>query len=65
MYPHYTRCQSWIGLRHRQPVRDATLALTISPRSDRLGRVAREERGRVMTLPFGFSFLSGNCVVVG
>jgi len=53
-------CQSWIGLRRCRPVRYATLAPTISPRSDRLGRVAREERGRVMTLPFGISFLSSN-----
>ncbi|MGV2114372.1 DUF4143 domain-containing protein [Agrobacterium salinitolerans] len=41
-----------------QPVRNATLAPTASPRPDRLGRVARAGRGRVMEHPFGFSFLS-------
>ncbi|CCM80254.1 hypothetical protein BN77_p2210001 [Rhizobium mesoamericanum STM3625] len=35
--------------------------MTISPRSGRLGRVERAERGRVITFPFGFSFLTGNC----
>ncbi|MDQ0561687.1 MFS family permease [Rhizobium mesoamericanum] len=51
-------CQSWLEARHCQPVRNATLALTISPRSGRLGRVERAERGRVITFPFGFSFLT-------
>lgn len=34
-----------------QPVRNATLAPTASPRPDRLGRVARAGRGRVMAPP--------------
>ena len=41
------RCQSWIEMRRMQPYRNATLAVPVSPRSARLVRVAREERGRV------------------
>ena len=49
-------CQSWLETRHLQPFRNATLALPVSPRSARLGRVAREERGAGGEHRFGFSF---------
>ena len=39
------------------------LAPPVSPRPDRLAGVARAGRGRVMTVPFGFSFLSSNYLV--
>ncbi|ARM15031.1 hypothetical protein RHEC894_PC00306 (plasmid) [Rhizobium sp. CIAT894] len=61
----YNTCQSRIGLRRCRPVRNATLAPMISPRSDRLGRVERAERGRVKEHLFGFSFLNSNCSVAG